>query len=409
MDSLENVDLLAEFPGLEDAVFGFPNHSSHLWPFTPWPTDADDDDRRTLFPTNATLARGEAAGPAQVGSEKPWSALKQPVYAVVLLAVAYFLVAVVGVISNTLVVTVIYRQPKMRSVTNIFLSNLAVADILVCVSVLPITLLDNIFTEWWYGPVLCKAFPYLQGVSVSSSVNTLAAIAVERFSATFYPKTSKLTSSRSACIIIAFLWIVPSVLFVPWIVVYQQTTFDVGQFQYVVCHQKWASETHNLLYTVGVVCFTCYLLPLVFIGIFYLMIAVRVWQRKVRGMASGSRAERHIHRSKSRILAMLAVVFAVFAVSWLPLYCMNIYMMIGGGQAITASQRQAMRRYLLPLAQWLGASNSCVNPFIYCCFSQNFRRSFAGVISRIKGRRQQWTSTGKSIRATDARSTNSPQ
>ena len=36
-------------------------------------------------------------------------------------------------------------------------------------------------TEWWYGPVLCKIAPYLQGVAVSASVNTLAAVAIERY------------------------------------------------------------------------------------------------------------------------------------------------------------------------------------------------------------------------------------
>jgi len=77
---------------------------------------------------------------------KPWPTLKQPIYAVALLAVAYSTVAVVGVISNGLVIGVIYRQPRMRTVTNYFLANLATADILVCVFVLPITLMQNIYT-----------------------------------------------------------------------------------------------------------------------------------------------------------------------------------------------------------------------------------------------------------------------
>lgn len=33
---------------------------------------------------------------------------------------------------------------------------------------------------WHFGDVLCKATPYLQGVTVCASVNTLAAIAIER-------------------------------------------------------------------------------------------------------------------------------------------------------------------------------------------------------------------------------------
>lgn len=77
---------------------------------------------------------------------KPWSPLKQPVYAVALLAAAYVVVAIMGVVNNTMVIVVICRQVKLRTVTNCFLANLAIADVLVCIFVLPITLLDNIYT-----------------------------------------------------------------------------------------------------------------------------------------------------------------------------------------------------------------------------------------------------------------------
>ena len=91
-------------------------------------------------------AAAAADGPSSPPPEKPWPLLKQPLYAVVLLSTAYLIVAILGIANNSLVVAVIYRQPRMRTVTNYFLSNLATADILVCVLVMPITLLQNVFT-----------------------------------------------------------------------------------------------------------------------------------------------------------------------------------------------------------------------------------------------------------------------
>ncbi len=64
---------------------------------------------------------------------------------IILLSVAYILVFLLGVTNNSLIVSVIYRNPTLRTVTNYFLANLAVADILVCIVVLPMTLLSNIF------------------------------------------------------------------------------------------------------------------------------------------------------------------------------------------------------------------------------------------------------------------------
>lgn len=61
--------------------------------------------------------------------------------------VAYLLVFVVGLIGNCFVIAVVYRSPRMRTVTNFFIVNLAVADILVVVFCLPATLMSNIFVR----------------------------------------------------------------------------------------------------------------------------------------------------------------------------------------------------------------------------------------------------------------------
>lgn len=61
--------------------------------------------------------------------------------------VAYLIVFVVGLVGNCFVIAVVYRSPRMRTVTNFFIVNLAVADILVIVFCLPATLMSNIFVR----------------------------------------------------------------------------------------------------------------------------------------------------------------------------------------------------------------------------------------------------------------------
>lgn len=69
----------------------------------------------------------------------------QPTYMIVLYTAAYSIVFFLGILGNSLVVTVVYRNPRMHNVTNYFIVNLAVADILVCLFCLPLTLLSNLF------------------------------------------------------------------------------------------------------------------------------------------------------------------------------------------------------------------------------------------------------------------------
>lgn len=66
---------------------------------------------------------------------------------VAVLCLAYFIVFVVGLVGNSFVVAVVARTPRMRSVTNYFIVNLAMADILVVVFCIPATLLGNIFVR----------------------------------------------------------------------------------------------------------------------------------------------------------------------------------------------------------------------------------------------------------------------
>lgn len=64
--------------------------------------------------------------------------------------VAYLLVFIVGLVGNCFVIAVVYRSPRMRTVTNFFIVNLAVADILVIVFCLPATLMSNIFVRKYF-------------------------------------------------------------------------------------------------------------------------------------------------------------------------------------------------------------------------------------------------------------------
>lgn len=61
--------------------------------------------------------------------------------------IAYLFVFAVGIVGNFFVIAVVFRSPRMRTVTNFFIVNLAVADILVIVFCLPATLMSNIFVR----------------------------------------------------------------------------------------------------------------------------------------------------------------------------------------------------------------------------------------------------------------------
>lgn len=76
---------------------------------------------------------------------------------------------------------------------------------------------------------------------------------------------------------------------------------------------------------------------------------------------------------------MMVVVVVLFVLSWLPLYV--IFTMVKlGGPVEEESPKERILMVLAPIAQWLGASNSCINPVLYTFFNKKFRKGFLAII-----------------------------
>lgn len=63
----------------------------------------------------------------------------------VVLVAVYVVVLMSGICGNTLVILVVITKPHMRTVTNIFITNLASADLLVMLFCVPGALVANLF------------------------------------------------------------------------------------------------------------------------------------------------------------------------------------------------------------------------------------------------------------------------
>lgn len=72
------------------------------------------------------------------------------------------IVFVVGLVGNTLVCVAVYRNHTMRTVTNYFIVNLAVADFLVILFCLPPSVVWDVTNTWFFGVAMCKVVLYLQ-------------------------------------------------------------------------------------------------------------------------------------------------------------------------------------------------------------------------------------------------------
>uniref|UniRef100_A0A915PZU6 G-protein coupled receptors family 1 profile domain-containing protein n=1 Tax=Setaria digitata TaxID=48799 RepID=A0A915PZU6_9BILA len=119
-----------------------------------------------------------------------------------------FILSLLGNLVVILAITKLQRRTT-RSITNVLLLNLAIADLLRSVICIPPTLMSEISQCWLLGPHICKFAAYLQPVTVCASAYTLALIALERYYAICRPLESKIwLSKRRLLALISFVWLI---------------------------------------------------------------------------------------------------------------------------------------------------------------------------------------------------------
>ncbi|KAK6492548.1 neuropeptide FF receptor 2a [Huso huso] len=295
--------------------------------------------------------------------------------------VSYLLIFLVCMLGNGVVCFIVLRSKHMRTVTNLFILNLAVSDLLVGIFCMPTTLLDNIITGWPFGSLMCKMSGMVQGISVSASVFTLVAIAVDRFRCIVYPFKQKLAIS-TAILIIVVIWVLAISIMTPSGVMLQVTEEQnvrvlLGEGKktnpFYWCRENWPNQEMRKIYTT-VLFANIYLAPLSLIVIMYARIGITLYKTSVPVCGKPGNENRQIvSKKKQRVIKMLLIIAFLFILSWLPLWTL---MMLSDYANLSEHQHRVINIYIYPFAHWLAFFNSSVNPIIYGYFNENFRRGF---------------------------------
>ncbi|XP_076467554.1 cholecystokinin receptor type A-like [Babylonia areolata] len=209
--------------------------------------------------------RGGGGGGMRGGRGVPVGMQVQvPVY------VAIFVLSVVG---NVLVVVTLAQNKKMRTVTNVFLLNLAVSDLLLAVFCMPFTIIPLLLRSFVFGEVMCVLIRYVQGLSVAVSCFTLVAISLERYFAICRPLQSRSWQTRShAYRSIAVCWLLAAVLMLPVAVFHQLKKMRRAY----ICVELWEDADWEKAYTV-LINLMLLLLPVLLMSLAYGCVCYTLW------------------------------------------------------------------------------------------------------------------------------------
>ena len=288
--------------------------------------------------------------------------------------------AAAGVAGNALVIAV-YAQRRRRegaSATNALIVNLAVADLLTSLLLLPVPTFRAVPLTAG-GRAYCKLIfsQMLMWIAIVVSILTLTLVSLERYAAVVHPhRYRRLFAGWRSRVAIAGTWLTAVAL----------NTFNLFVYELLpdgYCHIIWSSLAVRYLIATMVFVFE-YLAPAV------VMVAanaatVRTLRRQARALLSGPGGSRNSPaysqlRARQRVIETIRLVVVVFLVCWTPDQIgFFVYHM---GQLPDSYLGWASYRLMVLLA----FANSCANPIVYAFKNPSFRHSLLAMLGLRGGR-----------------------
>ncbi|ULT98614.1 hypothetical protein L3Y34_000172 [Caenorhabditis briggsae] len=360
------------------------------------------------------------------------------------IAVTFFIIFLLSVVGNSVVLIVIIKQRAMRSITNIYLMNLAASDMMLSVVCMPPTLVSMVMNCWMFGNYMCKILAYLQPVVVTASAYTLAVIAFERYFAICKPLHSRIWQTRShAYAMITLVWVIAIAANILMLFMYEQQTYSSNGYTCAPIHPPIYHFAYQVYMTVVLL-----VIPLVVMTGLYgnvitslksgikLEIAsvdpplatatttaivasmtdeqkLSFWN-KLSNKLTFSQPDKNVshpnfgHRrsdtsvcienpslrsthtqksamAKQRVIKMLIVVVIIFFCCWTPSYIWWLLLIAGDSfQSLNLSVWNSDINTFITLLTYI---SSCTNPITYCFLNKKFRNAVYATFGRKKNMR----------------------
>ena len=287
---------------------------------------------------------------------------KQVDFALFIACVALSPVTIVG---NLMVHISMYKFRSLRTVTNMFIGSLAVADFLlgfVCLPIYALFFIDSTFGRykylclWKYSAVL---------VSMTGSLYSLVAISVDRYIAILHPlKYPIIMTRKKAKIIISGIWIYHLII----IVIPSAGWNNYDKYNGTVCNFFKILPLPYTILTAPVSIFSSLFISMY---LYRQIFNVASHQLKKRKHRVQSKANLQLQKDMRSVRAMGIILF-FFYIFWAP----SMFIIPLKYLDIPADISEIIKNFGMIIAM----SNSAVNPFMYCWLRKDFCRAFKSIL-----------------------------
>ncbi|XP_027201251.2 neuromedin-U receptor 2-like isoform X1 [Dermatophagoides pteronyssinus] len=364
-----------------------------------------------------------------------------PLIWLIIMTIVYIIILISGLIGNIITILVIFRFRYMQTITNLYLCNLAITDLISLMFSLPLELYTLWHQyPWQLGSVMCSLKTLILEGTANASVLTLVAFTVERFLAicgsskhqTLQPTTQTLFNFKSILHIkrlvyrnILLIWLISISGAIPLVLLtrvnYLETT-NHHQQQKLIKQSAWCGLAYNvpdkrweLIMLSSTIIF--FLIPLLIISCLYYKIAKKLkktikldynfnlqqsslsndyYGQQQQQQLNDHLQSRKIIQSRRIVIRMLVVIVIVFTFCWSPFHAQRLLFLY---VTLYSSWNMFLRQIngiLFLSAGCLYYLNSSLNPLIYSLLSTRFRAAFMLYVQQSCFGRHSFNSSGHS-------------
>ncbi|XP_062043727.1 neuromedin-B receptor [Lepus europaeus] len=286
----------------------------------------------------------------------------------------YLFIITVGLLGNVLLVKIFISNSAMRSVPNIFISNLAAGDLLLLLTCVPVDASRYFFDEWMFGQVGCRLIPAFQLTSVGVSVFTLTALSADRYRAIVNPMDMQTSGALLwTCVKVVGIWVVSVLLAVPEAVfseVVRISSLDNSSFTACIPYPQ-TDELHPKIHSV-LIFLVYFLIPLTIISVYYYHIAKTLIKSAHNLPGEYNEHTKKQMETRKRLAKIVLVFVGCFAFCWFPNHILYMYRSFNYKEIDPSLGHMIVTL----VARVLSFCNSCVNPFALYLLSESFRKHF---------------------------------
>lgn len=303
-------------------------------------------------------------------------------FSAIFLPVAYTVCLVVGLAGNAAVLLVYAYQKRLRSVTDALLCHLAVADLLLLVT-LPFWAADAA-QGWRLGVALCKVVSACYTVNFTCCMLLLACVSLDRYLAVAKARgrehpgglLQRVLTKRNSWKVCLGVWTTAAVLGLPDLVLSEVVTISERNYCLAVYATPAAGVGKAAVEMVEVL--LGFLLPLVVMAVCYCRVGHALRTLPVEGK-----------QKKARAVRVLLTVVGVFVATQLPYNALKVCRAMDVLYAlVTQCETSRMLNQAAQVTEFLALCHCCINPILYAFVGSSFRQHMAKMAKRFSDRRR---------------------